>query len=100
MATGEQRTQEEVVRLHLTVSGRVQMVGYRYYCHEMAARLRLTGYARNMPDGSVVVEVQGERAEVEEFAIGAALGPRLSEVTAVKRRALVPLDRESGFRKY
>lgn len=72
-------------RLHFLVTGRVQGVGFRYYCMEAAARLRLVGYARNMPDGSVEVEVEGDDRALEEFAETVARGPRAGKVDGVVR---------------
>jgi acylphosphatase len=41
--------------LHVTVSGRVQGVGFRYSCHAEARRLGLRGWVRNTPEGDVEV---------------------------------------------
>ena len=56
-----------VVRKHYYVSGRVQGVGFRYRAYHTANSLGLTGYAINLYDGRVELEVQGERVLVEEF---------------------------------
>jgi acylphosphatase len=72
-----------MTRVHLKVTGRVQQVGFRYYCMQEAAILGLSGYARNMPDGSVEVEAQGKEDAVEKFIAAVRRGPRASEVTNV-----------------
>ena len=46
-------------RLRTCVRGQVQGVGYRYFVQRVARGLNLTGYVKNEPDGSVVVEAQG-----------------------------------------
>ena len=74
-------------RLHFVVTGRVQGVGFRYYCQEQAEKLGLTGYARNMTDGSVEIEVEGESGRIEEFANAIARGPRAAKVENVVRDA-------------
>jgi acylphosphatase len=73
-------------RLHLVVTGRVQNVGFRYYCHEAAVRLGIGGYARNLGDGSVEIEAEGEDAALEEFARTVARGPRAATVEHVVRQ--------------
>lgn len=56
-----------VVRRHYYVSGRVQGVGFRYRAYYTARIFGLTGYARNLPDGRVELEVQGEDKHVKDF---------------------------------
>ena len=41
--------------------GRVQGVGFRFRCFSIANELKLTGFVKNEYDGSVSMEVQGER---------------------------------------
>lgn len=56
-----------IIRKHFLVSGRVQGVGFRYRAYHLANMLGLTGYAVNLEDGRVELEVQGHRSEVEAF---------------------------------
>lgn len=49
------------------VYGRVQGVGFRYTTQHEAQRLGLTGYAKNMDDGSVEVVACGDAAQVEKL---------------------------------
>ena len=45
--------------------GRVQGVGFRYTTHRAASRYDLTGYVRNLPDGSVEALLQGTGAGIQ-----------------------------------
>lgn len=56
-----------VVRKHYFVSGRVQGVGFRYRAYYTANNLGITGYAVNLDDGRVELEVQGEASAVRDF---------------------------------
>lgn len=56
-----------MVRKHLTFSGRVQGVGFRYRAHSIATALGLTGYVKNNYNGTVEAEVQGPPADIEQF---------------------------------
>lgn len=47
------------------VRGRVQGVGFRWWTRARALELGLVGHARNLPDGRVEVQAQGERAAIE-----------------------------------
>ena len=49
-----------MVRRHIYFSGRVQGVGFRFQASWAAKRLELTGWVRNLDDGRVEMEVQGE----------------------------------------
>lgn len=51
----------------LVVRGRVQRVGFRRYALDVAQKLGLVGYVRNLPDGSVEVFAQGERGLIERL---------------------------------
>jgi hydrogenase maturation protein HypF len=55
------------VRQHFTVTGVVQGVGFRPFVHRIATELGLAGFVGN-DSGAVFLEVQGERARVDEFA--------------------------------
>jgi len=64
--------QQRIVRFHGTVQG----VGFRYTAIRTAGRHEVTGYVRNMHDGSVECVVEGEAAEIDAFL--AELGERMS----------------------
>lgn len=50
---------EGAVRLALLFSGSVQGVGFRWTNQELARDRNLTGWVRNLPDGTVDMETQG-----------------------------------------
>ncbi|HXA42221.1 MAG TPA: acylphosphatase [Candidatus Solibacter sp.] len=54
-------------RLRAVVSGWVQGVGYRDFVSRVAVRHRLKGYVRNSSDGTVEIEAEGPRDELEAF---------------------------------
>ena len=45
--------------------GRVQGVGFRYTTQRMASRYDLTGYVRNLPDGTVEALLQGTKLNIQ-----------------------------------
>lgn len=47
--------------------GRVQGVGFRYTTQDVASRFRITGYVKNLPDGTVEVIACGEESVLHEF---------------------------------
>ncbi len=63
------------------LSGRVQGVGFRYFAERWAAQLGISGYVKNLWDGSVEVYAIGDHAAMEEFKRQLAEGPRSAHVT-------------------
>jgi acylphosphatase len=53
-------------RARCTFRGHVQGVYFRAHCQEHARSLRLTGWVRNRPDGTVEAVFEGEKARIEE----------------------------------
>jgi acylphosphatase len=70
-------------RFAITVSGRVQGVGYRYFTKDVADSLNIWGWVRNNPDGTVECEAQGEEEDLKEFIEKLKKGPPLSRVKNV-----------------
>ena len=70
-------------KLKITVKGVVQGVGYRYFCYNNAISLGLKGYAKNLINGNVEIEVEGEKGLLEEYIISLKIGPKWSKVTSV-----------------
>ena len=56
-----------MVRKRVIYSGRVQGVGFRYTTVSLARRYPVTGWVRNLPDGTVELEVQGPSRDVERL---------------------------------
>lgn len=87
MPAGASRTMTEdkpqLARLHATVSGHVQMVGYRAYVQSRAEHHGLTGYARNLITGAVDVIAEGDRQDLEVFLADLRRGPRGARVDHV-----------------
>ena len=89
------------VRYRLRYVGRVQAVGFRFTSEGIAREAGCTGWARNLDDGSVLVEVQGLPEQVAAFERGVA---RASDdphtwirATLVEREPVEPVP-EGGFR--
>ncbi len=63
------------VRSHIVIQGLVQGVGFRYFVYHHAVRLRVTGWVRNLFNGDVEIECEGERSELEIFVGELKIGP-------------------------
>jgi acylphosphatase len=47
-------------RVHAIAEGRVQGVGYRWFVQKSATKLGLNGWVRNLPNGTVELEAEGD----------------------------------------
>ncbi len=66
------------------IYGYVQGVGFRYYTFKKANLLDIKGYVKNMSDGSVYVEAQGDEEKIKMFKEYLKKGPIYSEVKEIK----------------
>ncbi|MBP3794092.1 MAG: acylphosphatase [Ruminococcus sp.] len=57
----------EIIRRNYTFYGSVQGVGFRYRAYYAAREFSITGWVKNEYDGSVVMEVQGTRENIESM---------------------------------
>lgn len=68
------------------IQGKVQGVGFRWFVARNATRLRVMGYARNLPDGCVeVVAVAPDPASLAEFESLIGRGPEFAVVESVDK---------------
>jgi acylphosphatase len=81
----------------IIVSGIVQGVYYRYSTEQKADELRLTGYARNLIDGSVEVVAEGEEESIERLIEWCRQGPRGARVDHIDVKWDEPSSRFEDF---
>src|SRR5262245_48449510 len=80
----------ELLAFHAIVRGRVQGVGFRYFARQRAATTGVSGFVRNLPDGSVEVKAEGLPAALEKFEAELRRGPSFSEVADVAITSVEP----------
>jgi acylphosphatase len=68
---------------HAIISGDVQMVGFRAFAERQAYLLGIQGFVRNLPDGTVEVEAEGEEPALKDFLESLRQGPRAGRVDSV-----------------
>lgn len=62
-------------RVRVVFSGAVQGVGFRYTARDAARRVGVTGWVRNLSDGSVETMCEGERECLVRFLAAIRQGP-------------------------
>ena len=61
---GTEFAADETKRYRIIFSGVVQGVGFRYETWTIAQKLELTGFVKNLPEGSVYTEIQGPENKI------------------------------------
>jgi acylphosphatase len=86
--------------LHVRVTGMVQGVGFRWFVRERARRLGISGWVRNVDDGSVEIMAAGDPGQLELLRRELEQGPRGARVEAVieiEAQATEPLEAPFGI---
>lgn len=86
----------ERIAYRFIIRGRVQGVGYRYFARDRALELGVTGWVRNLDDGTVEALACGTAAQLDAFSGYLHQGPRFGEVRGVEQREAALLQ-SNGF---
>ncbi len=86
----------QIQAIHLSVFGRVQGVGFRYYTNKKASELGIRGFVKNRPDGSVYIEAEGEAELLELFVLWCNSGPSWARVSRIEQQKVPPI----GFQNF
>lgn len=88
---------DEPASLQAIVYGYVQGVFFRAFVSTRARELGLTGYVRNMPEGTVEVNAEGERNKLEKLIAYLKVGPPGARVEKVVTNWSKHTGSYSGF---
>jgi acylphosphatase len=83
---------EQRLLYKIYVRGLVQGVGFRWRAAMEARSRGITGFVRNMPDGSVYIEAEGTRDQLEDFIGWCRRGPAFSSVESVETESHPPVN--------
>lgn len=84
-----------MLQYEITVTGRVQGVGYPYFAVQKASEMGITGWVQNSVNGSVIIVAQGIEEEIKTFIDYLYLGPtrsRVDQISKVKFNTLGNFD--------
>lgn len=76
----------------LRISGRVQGVGFRWSVAKEAQNTGIGGFVKNLSDGSVYIEAEGLKEQLENFVDWCRSSPGLSEVESVDIESGEPVN--------
>ena len=86
-----------MIRRHMIISGDVQGVGFRYRANYAARNLGLTGYVRNLYNGKVELEIQGERELLSRF-LGEVDSGRFIHIDDIESKDIPVVEDERSFK--
>ena len=84
-------------RYHIIVEGRVQGVGFRYFCVTLAKERELTGSVKNLLNGMVEIYVQGESEKIDSFLSAIQKGNFLIRVDNMSLKRSEVIEDEKDF---
>lgn len=84
-------------RMHIIISGRVQGVGFRYFAVSLASRYHITGWVRNLYDGDVEMEAEGNSTRLTLFLQEIQEGNRFVRVRNMEISE-IPLAHDKDFK--
>ena len=85
-----------MIRKVINVTGWVQGVGFRWRAQNAASALGVTGWARNDPDGSVSMELQGTEAQIDGVLLAVERGTYV-RIENMRVRTVPVVENETGF---
>ena len=99
MKHGKKMSEEKITKkLEITISGRVQGVGFRYFVLQNAIELGIKGYVRNTYNEKVEVVAVAEKSAMENFLLELRKGPRMSIVENMEIVELAAASNYENFR--
>lgn len=81
---------------NIKIYGLVQGVFFRATARETAEKLNITGFAQNQSDGTVYIEAEGEKDDLDKFVKWCHVGPPAAWVD----RAVTTQDKLKNFSKF
>ncbi len=85
------------VRRRVTFHGRVQHVGFRLELEQMAVRLELTGWVKNLENGDVQAEVQGYESRIR-FLLKFMKSLKRIKIEKMENKPCSPKQNETEFK--
>ncbi|HOK23426.1 MAG TPA: acylphosphatase [Candidatus Hydrothermia bacterium] len=77
-------------RFYLRVYGYVQGVGFRHFALRLAKSMGISGWVRNLNDGSVELEAEGPKESIENFVNRVSEGPPYAIIKKITKEERPP----------
>ena len=87
----------DLARVHIWVTGRVQGVGFRAFVAYSARRIGVSGWVRNVGYDTVEAVAEGTQAQVEQFIQAVKTGPRGAQIDESRVETETPSGEYADF---
>lgn len=84
--------------LRIRITGRVQGVCFRHYAKIEADQLGVTGFVRNLPDGSVETLICGSKTQLDNMQRWLSHGPEMAHVNDLQINNRILEEIPAAFR--
>ncbi len=81
-----------MAKIKVQVTGKVQGVFFRHSARQQARSLNLTGWVKNLSDGSVLCQAAGPKQSLLTFIAWCKRGPQRAEVKNIEVEWLIEND--------
>ncbi|MBN1469194.1 MAG: acylphosphatase [Fusobacteriaceae bacterium] len=85
-------------RYNITVKGRVQGVGFRYFVQSISINMNLSGWVKNLDNGNVEFEVENDEEFLDLFLQKLKKGNGFSRIEDLDIISIVPLNQNTKFK--
>ena len=83
--------------IHIIVCGKVQGVWFRAGSKEKAGELGILGWVKNRPEGTVEINAEGEKSQLDNFIAWCRKGTPAANVTSLDINPM-PLQNFTSFK--
>lgn len=91
---------EQMKRYKAVLTGNVQGVGLRVFVVDHATKLGVTGWVKNMPDGTVQMEAQGSQNKLDQLLAVIKKGNFIIKVDNIDYNEIDCVEEASFIIKY
>jgi acylphosphatase len=86
------------VGVHLTIEGRVQGVGFRYFCQKKAFDNSLCGEVKNLSNGNVQIIAEGDQIKIDHFIHVLQNDHPYAQVTHIEKKEMEYTGKYNDFK--
>ncbi len=87
----------EHVQARILIEGRLQSMNFRFQTQQQAQKLGLAGFIRNLADGRIEIEIQGDEGKIEEMLTWCQEEPHGSQIKSILYRYDKPTKHYTDF---
>lgn len=84
-------------RVRILIEGKLQGANFRYHTQQEAKKLGLAGFVRNLSDGRIEIDAQGDDASVDKLLAWCQEGPQNTQLKSILFRYDEPAEHGTDF---